>query len=150
MHDATLSCMTMLHWFAVTHGFGVPVQDMDTGPGEAGAIQLPPGEQVVTRHVVLPQNVLQMLQEHTAFLHQQGEVLTPFRHALYDMQCLGSSNRLKLVCGSESWQRFGLQGSLNAVCAVSIPVASLLVVHCKVASGNQRVAYLQKIWMSAV
>ncbi len=53
----------------------VPVQDMDIGAGEAGPVQLPPGEQVVTRHVVLPQNVLQMLQEHTAFLHQQGDVL---------------------------------------------------------------------------
>ena len=96
------ACMTMLHWFAVTHGFGVPVQDMDTGPGEAGAIQLPPGEQVVTRHVVLPQNVLQMLQEHTAFLHQQGESLAPFCRAPCNVHFWGSSTRLELVCGSES------------------------------------------------
>jgi len=51
----------------------LPVQDMDTGAGDAGPVQLPPGEQVTTQHVVLPPNVLQMLQEHTAFLHQQGK-----------------------------------------------------------------------------
>ncbi|KAL0051806.1 hypothetical protein WJX82_002492 [Trebouxia sp. C0006] len=49
-------------------------QDMDMGAGDAGPVQLPPGEQVMTQHVVLPPNVLQMLQEHTAFLHQQGQL----------------------------------------------------------------------------
>ncbi|KAL0020642.1 hypothetical protein WJX79_010395 [Trebouxia sp. C0005] len=50
------------------------LQDIDTVPGDAGPVQLPPGEQVMTQHVVLPRNVLQMLQEHTAFLHQQGQL----------------------------------------------------------------------------
>ena len=51
----------------------LPVQDIDAGPGDAGPVQMPPGEQVMTQHVVLPPNVMQMLQEHTAFLHQQGK-----------------------------------------------------------------------------
>lgn len=51
----------------------VCVQDMDTGAGEAGPVQLPPGEQVVTQHVVLAPRVQQLLQEHSAFLHHQGE-----------------------------------------------------------------------------
>ena len=51
----------------------LPVQDIDPGPGDAGPVQLPPGEQVMTQHVVLHPSVLQMLQEHTAFLHQQGK-----------------------------------------------------------------------------
>lgn len=51
------------------------MQDMDTG---AGPMQLPPGEQVVTQHVVLPPRVQQLLQEHTAFLHQQGDMPAMF------------------------------------------------------------------------
>lgn len=46
---------------------------MDTGAGEAGPVQLPSGEQVVTQHVALPPRVLQLLKEHTAFLHHQGD-----------------------------------------------------------------------------
>ena len=51
---------------------------MDTG---AGAVQLPAGQQVVTQHVVLPPRVQQLLQEHTAFLHQQGDM-----HAMFCLQ----------------------------------------------------------------
>ena len=51
------------------------VQEMDTG---AGPVQLPPGEQVVTQHVVLPLRVQQLLQEHTVFLHQQGDTPAMF------------------------------------------------------------------------
>lgn len=57
-----------------------PVQDMDTGAGEAGPVQLPSGEQVVTQHVALPPRVLQLLKEHTAFLHGQGQHTCPHFH----------------------------------------------------------------------
>ena len=50
-----------------------PVQDMDVGAGEAGPVQPPSGEQVVTQRVALPPRVLQLLKEHTAFLHHQGQ-----------------------------------------------------------------------------
>ena len=53
------------------------VQDMNMDTGGAGPLQLPPGEQVVTEHMVLPESVLQVLQDHTAFLHQQGKALEP-------------------------------------------------------------------------
>ena len=62
---------------------------MDTG---AGPVQLPPGEQVVTQHVVLPPRVQQLLQEHTAFLHQQGDTPAMFTcnhpHKALESRCI--------------------------------------------------------------
>ena len=47
---------------------------MDTGAGEAQPSQLSPVEQVVTQDIVLQPRVLQLLEEHTSFLHQQGNI----------------------------------------------------------------------------
>lgn len=57
---------------------GVSPMDEEDSPAQraddALEVGLPPGEQVVTQHVLLPSEVQQLLREHSAFLHQQGNV----------------------------------------------------------------------------
>ena len=60
--------------FHLLYDVDVPLQDMDIGVAEAGPVQLPPAEQVVTQHIVLSQAVHDTLQEHAVFLRQQGRV----------------------------------------------------------------------------
>ena len=60
--------------FHLLYDVDVPLQDMDIGVAEAGPVQLPPAEQVVTQHIVLSQAVHDTLQEHAVFLRQQGRL----------------------------------------------------------------------------
>ena len=41
--------------------------------GERLELGLPPGEQAVTQHMVVPPGALQVLKDHSAFLHKQGK-----------------------------------------------------------------------------
>ncbi len=105
----------------------LPVQDVDTGPGDAGPVQLPPGEQVMTQHVVLPPNVLQMLQEHTAFLHHQG----------------------KLTCHRCILTTMPAQQRLCCSCKILLPMGNVFV-HCVTAWHRNHLSCTQLLYSANV
>lgn len=103
----------------------LPVQDMDTGAGDAGPVQLPPGKQVMTQHVVLPPNVLQMLQEHTAFLHQQGKppchrpsliIMLAQQRYCCSCKCTRPECSLSHICLSQRQSTSGCEGHASPTC----------------------------------
>ena len=51
-------------------------EDSPEQGGDGLEQSLPPGEQVVTRHINLSPEALQVLRDHSAFLQQQGKHLT--------------------------------------------------------------------------
>lgn len=127
---------TLCFWWhhrQACHRFRQPVcvcvQDMDTG---AGSMQLPPGEQVVTQHVVLPPRVQQLLQEHTAFLHQQGDMPAMFACSMPTRQRPEKPPRCIAVTNC-------LLDTASCLCILLCVLCRLLVASCFCCSWFQTV-----------
>ena len=65
-------------------------EDSPNQGGEGLEQSLPPGEQAVTRHVNVSPEALQVLRDHSAFLHQQGKHLS----SVSSSKCLSKRNTI--------------------------------------------------------